>query len=98
MITEFGGYPNTKCLNMLDELLKYMEANDVWIGWTAWSAGPLWGPNSPCCSSGNKSGSLEPGSLTDTGAPGMYDTVWKTAIQPHVPKSLKRNGISSVWG
>ncbi|KAJ7929600.1 endoglucanase 1 [Mycena leptocephala] len=41
--------------------LKYLAANDEWIGWTIWAAGPIWGTASPCC--GSDTGSLEPGNL-----------------------------------
>ena len=98
MITELGGYPNDSCKSALPEMLQYMADNDVYIGWTAWAAGPLWGPNSPCCNDGVQAGSLEPGSTTSTGQPGLYDTVWTPLIQPKVPKDLKWSGVSSVGG
>jgi len=98
MITEFGGYPNDKCKSMLTEYLKYMANNDVYIGWTAWAAGPLWGTNSPCCNDNAQAGSFEPGSKGADGKPGYYDTIWQPIIQPEVPAKLKRDGISSVGG
>ncbi|KAL0063352.1 hypothetical protein AAF712_009747 [Marasmius tenuissimus] len=52
---------------MVDELLSYLNANDVWIGWAAWAAGPFWGSASPCC--GPETGSLEPGVLNSLGEP-----------------------------
>lgn len=51
----------------IDDLVQYMAANDEWIGWTIWAAGPIWGTNSPCC--GPDTGSLEPGDLNDLGEP-----------------------------
>jgi len=41
---EFAGGRNTICLNGLDKMLDYVDANnDVWLGWTYWAAGPWWG-------------------------------------------------------
>ena len=28
---------------MLSDMVKYMDRNEVYIGWTAWAAGPFWG-------------------------------------------------------
>ncbi|KAK7029442.1 hypothetical protein VNI00_014576 [Paramarasmius palmivorus] len=79
----------------LDDLLTYLADNDVWIGWTAWAAGPFWGTFSPCC--GSDTGSLEPGLLNALGEPNAFDSVWTPAIKPHVPvDDLKRNGTSSL--
>ena len=47
-----------------------MAANDEYIGWTAWAAGPLWGTTSPCCTDTKQYGSLEPGSRAGDGSPG----------------------------
>jgi endoglucanase len=42
---EFGGADNPASHNALADICQEMSANaDVWLGWTAWSAGPLW-PN-----------------------------------------------------
>jgi endoglucanase len=39
---EFAVGPDHNCLDLLDELLKFMEENsDVWVGWTYWAAGPF---------------------------------------------------------
>jgi endoglucanase len=41
---EFGGGRNDTCYAALDDLLSYIDNNlDVWLGWTYWAAGPLWG-------------------------------------------------------
>lgn len=49
---EFGGSTDSTCLNALDNMLAYIDANaDVWLGWTYWAGGPWWG---------NYSFSLEP--------------------------------------
>ena len=41
MITEFGGDNNTQCAQYLKDLVNYMAANPVYIGWAAWAAGPF---------------------------------------------------------
>ncbi|EEB95938.1 hypothetical protein MPER_05013, partial [Moniliophthora perniciosa FA553] len=95
MLTEFGGGNNDGCRQALDDLLTFLEDNDVWIGWTAWAAGPFWGTNSPCC--GPDTGSLEPGVLNVLGGPNAFESVWIPAIRPHVhADDLKRNGTSSL--
>uniref|UniRef100_A0A0W0F420 cellulase n=1 Tax=Moniliophthora roreri TaxID=221103 RepID=A0A0W0F420_MONRR len=95
MLTEFGGGNNDGCRQALDDLLTFLEDNDVWIGWTAWAAGPFWGTFSPCC--GTDTGSLEPGTLNDLGEPNAFETVWAPAIRPHIhADDLKRNGTSSL--
>ena len=40
---EFGGGPSEACLAAVDAMLRHVERNnDVYIGWTAWAAGPWW--------------------------------------------------------
>jgi len=94
VISEFGGGNNQNCFQFIDDLLNYLTANDVYIGWSIWAAGPIWGTNSPCC--GPDTGSLEPGNLNDLGQPDAFSTVWAKAIRPNIPKTLKRSGISSL--
>lgn len=52
-----------------------MSDNDVYIGWTAWAAGPFWGTSSPCCTDSKALGSLEPGSLASDGSPGYVNYI-----------------------
>lgn len=40
MITEFGGANNANCYDQIGALIDYMAANEEYIGWTAWAAGP----------------------------------------------------------
>ncbi|HYG35882.1 MAG TPA: glycoside hydrolase family 5 protein [Clostridia bacterium] len=41
---EFGCSTNAPCLQSLENMLAYIDANlDVWEGWTYWAAGPWWG-------------------------------------------------------
>ncbi|KAG7093022.1 hypothetical protein E1B28_009318 [Marasmius oreades] len=95
VLSEFGGGNNDGCRQALDDLLKYLAANDVWIGWTMWAAGPIWGTNSPCC--GADTGSLEPGDLDVLGEPNAFTTIWKPTIRPNIPvRDLKRSGVSSL--
>lgn len=96
MITEFGGANGTECEPYISGMINYMAANDVYIGWTAWAAGPFWGANSPCCADSAQWGSLEPGSLAGDGSPGLYETVWLKTIQPLLPKTLQRSGPATV--
>lgn len=98
MITEFGGANGTQCAPYISDIVDYMAANDVYIGWTAWAAGPFWGTNSACCSGSDQLGSLEPGSLASDGSPGMYTTVWLDEIQPLLPTTLQKTGLSNING
>jgi endoglucanase len=98
MITEFGAANGTECESYLSDIINYMSDNDVYIGWSAWAAGPFWGPNSACCSDSQEWGSLEPGTTAVDGSPGMYETVWLAEIQPLLPKTLVKSGISSLSG
>lgn len=98
MITEFGGANGTECNSYITGIIDYMAQNDVYIGWTAWAAGPLWGTYSPCCANSGQWGSLEPGSTASDGSPGMYSTVWLQEIQPLLPNTLQKSGMSSLNG
>lgn len=98
MITEFGAPNGTQCAPYVADIINYMAANSVYIGWTAWAAGPLWGSNSPCCTNFQPWSSLEPGSVAADGTPGWYTTVWQTELQPLLPKTLQSHGISNIHG
>jgi endoglucanase len=98
MITEFGAANGTECDTYVVDIINYMAENPVYIGWTAWAAGPLWGSSSPCCSDGALWGSFEPDSLASDGSPGFYETVWLKEIEPLLPSGLQRSGISNVNG
>jgi endoglucanase len=66
---EFGVSANASCLQALDDMLTYVEANaDVWLGWTYWAAGPWWG---------NYMFSIEPNA-------GM-DRPQMDGLEPHIP-------------
>lgn len=94
LVGEIGSGANDNCYTQLKELLDYLAANDEYIGWTGWAAGPLWGTFRSCC--GDDSGNLEPGTKAGNGSlPGGYDTIWANGIRPKIPNTLKRSGISS---
>jgi endoglucanase len=41
---EFGVSRRPECVMLLDHVASYLASNsDVWLGWTYWAAGPLWG-------------------------------------------------------
>ncbi|KAH8112633.1 endoglucanase 1 [Phellopilus nigrolimitatus] len=95
VISEFGGGNNQNCFNFITDMLTFLEANDEYIGWSIWAAGPLWGTGSPCC--GADTGSLEPGQVNDLGQPDAFNTVWAQAIRPNIPfDTLKRSGTSGL--
>lgn len=98
MITEFGAANGTECDSYIVDILNYMSSNPVYIGWTAWAAGPLWGSYSACCADSEQWGSLEPDSLASDGSPGMYETVWLKEIEPLLPSTLQKTGISNING
>lgn len=98
MITEFGAANGTECDSYLVDIINYMAENPVYIGWTAWAAGPLWGSYSACCADSEQWGSLEPDSLASDGSPGMYETVWLKEIEPLLPSNLQKTGISNING
>jgi endoglucanase len=98
MITEFGASNGTECSSYVSDIINYMANNDEYIGWTAWAAGPLWGSYSPCCADSGTWGSLEPGIPASDGTPGMYEGVWVDDIQPLLPTTLQKTGISNLKG
>jgi endoglucanase len=53
---EFGASADGACLEGLEAMLSFMDANgDVWLGWAYWAGGGWWGPDYPL--------TLEPTSL-----------------------------------
>lgn len=40
IVGEIGGGANANCYSQLQELLDYLSANNEYIGWTGWAAGP----------------------------------------------------------
>lgn len=93
MITGFDAANGAQCLGYVTDLVKYMAANEEHIGWTRGLQA-----NNPCCSDSGLWGSLEPGSTAADGSPGLYDSVWMAEVQPLVPATFQKRGISSVNG
>ncbi|KAF8745857.1 Cellulase (glycosyl hydrolase family 5), partial [Rhizoctonia solani] len=90
IVGETGGGQNANCYAQIKEMLNYLAANDEYIGWTGWAAGPLWGTFRSCC--GDDSGNLEPGTKAGNGSiPGGYETTWANGFRPSIPKTLKRS-------
>jgi len=95
VVSEFGGSNDPTCLELLPQLIQYLSENDVYIGWSAWAAGPFWGTNSACC--GTTVGSLEPGQINAEGGPDGYTTVWEAVIQQTINLGdLQRSGTSGL--
>ena len=58
---EFGAGSDTTSLRALDNIVHEVENNrDVWIGWTAWAAGPWWPDSEPLRLSPDKAGGIPP--------------------------------------
>ena len=44
VLGEFGSSVDPLCLEAMDRMLRFIDANsDVWMGWTYWAAGGWWG-------------------------------------------------------
>jgi endoglucanase len=58
---EFGSGPEPVALKALENIVREVEANrDVWIGWTAWAAGPWWPDSEPLRLSPDSTGKIPP--------------------------------------
>jgi endoglucanase len=81
-LSEFGAGSNPTCFETLNDTLTHLEGSEVFIGWTYWSAGPLWGDYFL---------SIEPG------AGPAAKTTWPEVLEPHVQKyqPMVKCGMSS---
>lgn len=81
-LSEFGAGVNPTCFETLNNTLNHMEQNPQFIGWTYWSAGPLWGDYFL---------SVEPGVGPQS------NSTWPDVLEPHVRSygTLPRCGVSS---
>jgi endoglucanase len=81
-LSEFGAGSNPTCFETLNNTLNHLETNPEFIGWTYWSAGPLWGDYFL---------SIEP----DEGP--QFNSTWRDVLEPHVKKysPMQRCGVSS---
>jgi endoglucanase len=58
---EFGAGPEPENLKALENIIREVENNrDIWIGWTAWAAGPWWPDSEPLKLSLDKTGTIPP--------------------------------------
>jgi endoglucanase len=58
---EFGCGRDAKSLKALNAMVREVESKpDVWIGWTAWAAGPWWPDDDPLRLSKNSKGEVPP--------------------------------------
>ena len=58
---EFGAGRDALALKALENMVREVENNrDVWIGWTAWAAGPWWPDNDPLRLSPDSNGKIPP--------------------------------------
>jgi endoglucanase len=58
---EFGCGSDAKSLKALNTIIREVESNtDIWIGWTAWAAGPWWPDDDPLRLSKNTKGEVPP--------------------------------------
>lgn len=81
-LSEFGAGSNPTCFETLNNTLTHLEDSDVFIGWTYWSAGPLWGDYFL---------SVEPGE-----GPQAKST-WPEVLEPHIKgyQPMVKCGLSS---
>lgn len=58
---EFGSGSAPSSLAAIEDMVREVESNpDVWIGWTAWAAGPWWPPDEPLRLEPDANGTLPP--------------------------------------
>lgn len=81
-LSEFGAGANPTCFETLNNTITYLEDSGVFIGWTYWSAGPLWGEYFL---------SIEP----DEGP--QANSTWPLVLEPHIQKyqPMVKCGVSN---
>lgn len=84
-LSEFGAGDTPSCFETLNNTITYLEDHPQFIGWTYWSAGPLWGDYFL---------SIEPGIGPQA------STIWPDVLEPHVKsyQPMQRCGVSSSKG
>lgn len=82
MLSEFGAAANTMCFETLNNTITHLEDSGVFVGWTYWSAGPLWGDYFL---------SIEP----DEGP--QANSTWPEVLEPHVQRyqPMMKCGVST---
>ena len=81
-LSEFGAGSNPTCFETLGNTITHLEDSGVFIGWTYWSAGPLWGDYFL---------SVEP----DEGP--QANSTWPEVLEPHVQtyQPMMKCGVST---
>lgn len=81
-LSEFGAATNTLCFETLNNTINHLESSGVFVGWTYWSAGPLWGDYFL---------SIEP----DEGV--QSNSTWPEVLEPHVQgyQPMMKCGVST---
>jgi endoglucanase len=81
-LSEFGAGSNPTCFETLNNTITHLEDSGVFIGWTYWSAGPLWGDYFL---------SIEPDEGTQA------NSTWPEVLEPHIRRyqPMMKCGIST---
>lgn len=81
-LSEFGAAANPTCFEVLNNTITHLEDSGVFVGWTYWSAGPLWGDYFL---------SIEP----DEGVQAI--STWPEVLEPHVKtyQPMMKCGLST---
>jgi endoglucanase len=89
-LSEFGAGSNPTCFETLNNTIAHLEDSGVFIGWTYWSAGPLWGEYFL---------SIEPGEGPQA------NSTWPEVLEPHIKSyqpmvkcGVSTNGVNGVDG
>lgn len=89
-LSEFGAGSNPRCFETLNNTITHLEDSGVFIGWTYWSAGPLWGEYFL---------SIEPGEGPQA------NSTWPQVLEPHIKSyqpmvkcGVSTNGADGVDG
>ncbi|KAJ4364405.1 hypothetical protein N0V83_008999 [Neocucurbitaria cava] len=82
LLSEFGAGSNAACFATVNATLTHLEQNKEFIGWTYWSAGPLWGDYFL---------SVEPGKGKQS------NSTWPLVLEPHVRQyqPMMKCGVST---
>ncbi|KAH7084483.1 endoglucanase 1 [Paraphoma chrysanthemicola] len=81
-LSEFGAGSNPTCFETVNNTINHLESSGVFVGWTYWSAGPLWGDYFL---------SIEP----DEGP--QANSTWPEVLEPHIKmyQPMMRCGVST---
>jgi endoglucanase len=81
-LTELGAGSNPTCFDTLNNTITHLEDSGVFVGWTYWSAGPLWGEYFM---------SIEP----EEGP--QANSTWPEVLEPHIKSysPMMKCGVST---